>query len=76
VSKTQPTVATVRNGSRRTARSVILPKIGDNKKMSVIETEVTLPTTKSACLGPTSSLTHKGINIEITPIEKIVLARS
>ncbi len=61
---------------RRRARSVIAPSSGDTTKIIAIEIAVIMPYTVSALVAPTSSRTQSEKKSEITPMEKMVLARS
>src|SRR6266446_9772050 len=76
VKQTQITVLAIRKGIRRRARSVIAPNRGDAKKISAIESALIVPYRASAFSLPTASRIQSGKLSEITPIEKIVLARS
>jgi hypothetical protein len=66
----------MRNGMRRLARSVIEPNKGEAKKTIAIEMAEIIPTVESTFRSPTWSLTQSEKFTEITPIEKIVFARS
>ena len=72
----QMTVAHIRNGIRRRARSVMAPSNGEMQNMMPIETALIRPTRLSARSEPTMKRTNSAKFSDVTPIEKMTLARS
>ena len=76
VAVTLTMVLQTRNGIRRAARSVIAPSTGDSTKISPYEIDWIRLQIRSARVAPTDISMKCGNVTEMTPIEKIVFARS
>ena len=72
----QISVLHTRNGIRRRARSVIAPSSGAMTKIVPMEIAVIRPYRLSARSRPTDSRTYIEKYDDVTPMEKMVLARS
>src|SRR5262245_56999862 len=76
VAVTLTIVLHTRNGMRRSARSVIAPSTCESTKMSTYEMDGIRLQIRSARDEPKDTTMNCGNVTEMTPIEKIVLARS
>ena len=72
----QTSVAQTRKGIRRRARSVMAPSSGDRQNMIPMDSALMPPSRLSARSEPTCARTYNEKYSEITPIEKMTLARS